>query len=232
MIMTSGHYNSERILVVASHPDDDILGCGGIMSRFRNICTFKVVFIAEGSTCRFTSVDSDEANKAIELRSKCAEKALHRLGVSSYKFYNLPCGRLDQEPQIKINKIIEKEISNFKPDVVLTHSNSDSNKDHTKVYDATIIATRPQTSVKDVYSYEVLSSSEWGFSESFSPNVFYKLSEVDLIYKWKSLKLYETEIQQWPHPRSKEGVYSLAKIRGSQSGVDFAEAFKLVRSFK
>tara|TARA_R100000152_G_C6778969_1_gene210137 strand:+ start:1772 stop:2344 length:573 start_codon:yes stop_codon:yes gene_type:complete len=190
------------------------------------------VFIAEGSTCRFASVDSDEAKKAIELRSKCAEKALHRLGVSSYKFYNLPCGRLDQEPQIKINKIIEKEISNFKPDVVLTHSNSDSNKDHTKVYDATIIATRPQTSVKDVYSYEVLSSSEWGFSESFSPNVFYKLSEANLIDKWESLKLYETEIQHWPYPRSKEGVYSLAKIRGSQSGVDFAEAFKLVRSFR
>ncbi len=225
----------ERILIVASHPDDDILGCGGIMSRFRNGCTFKVVFIAEGSTCRFASVDSDEAKAAIDLRTKCAEKSLHSLGVSSYKFYNLPCGRLDQEPQIKINKIIEKEISNFKPDTVLTHSNSDSNKDHTKVYDATIIATRPQAkyhSVKDVYSYEVLSSSEWGFSQSFSPNVFYKLSETDLIEKWKSLKLYGAEMQQWPPPRSKEGVYSLDKVRGSQSGFDFAEAFRLVRSFR
>jgi len=226
------NYASERVLIVSAHPDDDIIGCGGIISKFRQEARFKVIFICEGSTCRFSYPGSSEAQEALKERTECAKESLKYLGVSEYEFYDLLCGRLDQEPQIKINKIIEKEISLFKPDTVFTHSNVDSNKDHSKVYDATIIATRPESFVKDVYSYEVLSSSEWGFNQPFSPNVFFELSEQDVANKWRALEFYKTEIRDRPHPRSKEGVFSLAKVRGAQSGFAFAESFKLIRSFR
>jgi hypothetical protein len=83
-----------------------------------------------------------------------------------------------------------------------------------------------------LYSYEVLSSSEWGFNKSFSPSVFYELSEKDVSAKWGALKKYSTETGEWPHPRSKRGVFSLASLRGMQSGFKYAEAFRLVRSFR
>lgn len=222
----------KKVLIVSAHPDDDILGCGGIINRFHSQARFKVIFIGEGSTCRFDSPDSPEAQRALVTRTHCAKQSLDFLGISDYKFYDLPCGRLDQEPQIKINKIIEKEIKSFEPDTIFTHSNLDSNKDHSKVYDSTIIATRPQCSVKDLYSYEVLSSSEWGFHKAFSPSVFYELSEKDVLVKWGALKKYSAEIEEWPHPRSKRGVFSLASLRGMQSGFEYAEAFRLVRSFR
>ena len=161
-----------KVLIIAAHTDDEILGCGGLLSNLRDQAEFKVVFVAEGTTCRYDKPSCQEAQKEIELRNGFAVKALNSLGVTHYCFYNLPCGRLDNTPQIEINKIIEKEIKLFSPDTVFTHSNCDSNKDHHKVYDATIIATRPQSLVKRVLSYEVLSSTEWGFDKAFSPNLF------------------------------------------------------------
>lgn len=221
--------NFKKALIIASHPDDDILGCGGLISKFKEHVEFKVIFIAEGSTCRFDDCDDPEAKKEVSKRNGFAISALNFLGVSNYFFYNLPCGKLDQIPQLTINKIIEKEIKDFKPDAVFTHSNSDSNKDHHKVYDSTIIATRPGCGVDFVFSYEVLSSTEWGFGKTFSPNVFFSLNKNNLKDKWKALQFYESEIKEYPYPRSEEGINTLAKYRGLQSGNAYAEAFTLVR---
>jgi len=219
----------KRALIIASHPDDDILGCGGIMSKYKNKIKFKVIFIAEGSTCRFNEPDCIEAKNEIIKRNGYGIKALEYLDIFEYKFYNLPCGRLDQVPQIDINKIIEHEIKEFSADTIFTHSNCDSNKDHHKVYDATIIATRPGSGVKRVISYEVLSSSEWGFDKSFNPNLFVSLSEEDISNKCNALSCYLSEIKEFPYPRSKEGVKTLAKYRGMQSANIYAESFRLVR---
>lgn len=220
-----------RVLIVSSHPDDDILGCGGIMSKFRDKIQFKVVFIGEGSTCRFSDPNTVKAKKEIDIRNSYAKKALKYLGIKNVVFYNLPCGRLDQVPLIEINKIIESEISDFKPDTIFTHSSSDSNKDHVKVYDATIIATRPGCNVKDVYSYEVLSSTEWGFGNVFKPNYFFSLAKANVNDKWEALNIYSTEVKPFPFPRSEKGVFTLASFRGMQCDNEFAEAFKLIRSF-
>jgi LmbE family N-acetylglucosaminyl deacetylase len=221
--------NTKKSLIIASHPDDDILGCGGILSKFKNTTEFKVIFIAEGSTCRFEDPNCSEAKNEVIKRNSFAINALKYLGVFNYKFYNLPCGKLDHVPQITINKIIEQEIKNFKPDTVFTHSNCDSNKDHHKVYDATIIATRPGCGVNNVLSYEVLSSTEWGFDKVFNPNLFISLSKNNVYDKWNSLKYYLTETKSFPYPRSKKGIETLASYRGLQSGNEYAEAFKLIR---
>lgn len=218
-----------KALILAAHPDDDILGCGGLMAKLREEVEFRVVFLCEGSTCRFEDWKGGEALREVEIRNGYGEAALQFLGVTSYCFYNLPCGRLDQVPLIEVNKRIEREIREFRPDTVFTHAGSDSNKDHQKVFDSTIIATRPGCGVDTVYSYEVLSSSEWGFQEGFSPNVFCALEERHVDDKYKALEFYESEIRESPFPRCRKGVFSLASRRGLQSGSEFAEGFRLVR---
>ncbi len=223
----------KKVLIIAAHPDDDILGCAGLMSKYRNQVEFRVIFIAEGSSCRFNKeqLNDVEVVRVIEERNSFGVKALEVLGVKSYHFYNLACGRLDQVAIIEINKIIEKEIQDFKPDTIFTHSFEDTNNDHIIVHRATQMSTRPgsRTFVEKVYTYEVLSSSEWRFTHTFSPNYFESLSEEDVRNKWLSLAEYDSEIKEFPYPRSEDGIFTLAKYRGIQSGNAYAEAFKLIR---
>ena len=103
--------NIQRALVIAAHPDDDILGCGGILSRFKNEIEFKVVFIAEGSSARFPNDSSKECIDEIIHRTQCAKRALSSLGVEDISMHNLPCSNLDKTGHLEINKIIEKEIN-------------------------------------------------------------------------------------------------------------------------
>lgn len=224
-----------KVLIIAAHPDDDILGCAGFISKYKDKVEFRVIYIAEGSSCRYSKEEINDVNinNIINERNSFGINALKLLSVSSYKFYNLPCGRLDQLPIIEINKIIEKEIENFKPDTVFTHSFEDTNNDHIIIHRATQMATRPKVNsfLKKVFTYEVLSSSEWRFTHTFLPNFFESLSEEDVTLKWLALSEYKTEIKDFPFPRSKEGIFSLAKYRGLQSGFNYAEAFKLVRQF-
>jgi len=225
----------KKVLVIAAHPDDDILGCGGLISKYQSSgVVFKIVFIGEGSTCRFEDPACDEAQIDIEQRNLSASKALKFLKVENIEFNNLPCGRLDQTPIIVINKIIEKAIKDFIPDTLLTHSPYDANNDHKIVFNAAIMATRPgaKNHVKTLMSFEVLSSSEWTFIDTFKPNYFEELDENHIESKWQALSIYESEIKSYPFPRSKEGVKALAMLRGMQSGFKFAEAFHLIRMFQ
>lgn len=226
----------KRVLIIAAHPDDDILGCAGLMSKYRDQVEFRVIFIAEGSSCRYNFDELTESHvlKVINERNSFGAKALKFLGVLDYKFFNLPCGRLDQTPIIEINKIIESEIQDFLPDTIFTHSFEDTNNDHLIVHRATQMATRPgsRVLVEKVYTYEVLSSSEWRFTHTFSPNYFESLSEKDVRNKWLALAEYETEIKEFPYPRSEEGIFTLAKYRGLQSASAYAEAFNLIRHIK
>ena len=225
----------KKILIVAAHPDDDILGCGGIISKYQSRgVIFKILFIGEGSTARFEDIDSKEAKDAIEYRNSLALKALKFLKVKDIEFNNLVCGKLDQVPIIEINKIIEKNIKDFAPDTILTHSPADANNDHKIVFNATIMATRPGAinHVKKLMSFEVLSSSEWAFTETFKPNYFEELNQDQVDSKWHALSMYESEVKKYPFPRSKEGIETLAKYRGMQAGVKFAEAYHIIRVFK
>ena len=221
-----------RVLILAAHPDDEILGCGGLISRCNSDeTTFKVVFLGEGSSCRFIQTNSQEVSNAIQLRTQCAKDALSSLNVFHYEFNDLPCGRFDQVPMLEITKIIESAIVSFMPDTVFTHSSKDANNDHRIVFKSTISATRPGAinHVMKVLSYEVLSSSEWSFNEVFKPNTFIKLSENDIVRKFEALSIYASELKPYPFPRSFEGIRSLAMVRGMQCGYEFAEAFSLVR---
>jgi LmbE family N-acetylglucosaminyl deacetylase len=224
----------KKVLVICAHPDDDILGCGGYISKYNKGQTeFRIIFIAEGSSCRYSKGDekNEEIEKVINQRNSFGISALKILGVNNYHFYNLPCGRLDSIPIIEINKIIENEIFNFKPDTIFTHAENDANNDHCIVFKSTIMATRPcgNNIVKSLYSFEILSSSEWNFTSSFEPNYFIELDIQDVHNKWNALSEYKTEIKNFPYPRSFEGILTLSQYRGLQSGFRYAEAYKLIR---
>lgn len=223
-----------RILIVAAHPDDEVLGCGGFVAKHRSAKCVKVVFLAEGSTCRYVldQTGSTDARRDIAARTDSARRALNALGVGDVNFYDHPCGRLDQLPILDLNKIIEDELAQYGPDTILTHSEDDVNNDHRIVYRSVLMATRPGGlhHVPNVLCFETQSSTEWNFSSAFAPNYFEVLSAEDVALKWKALECYESETRKYPHPRSREGVETLARYRGLQAGTSYAEAFRIIRT--
>ena len=132
-----------------------------------------------------------------------------------------------------IVKVIEKIKNQTKPEVIFTHYEKDLNIDHQITYKAVITATRPLKgeSVKEIYSFEISSSTEWSYPLSFSPNLFFNISgTIDV--KIKALEEYKTELMEYPHPRSLEGVKLIAKNWGMKVGLEYAEAYKVVRILK
>ena len=226
----------KKILVIACHPDDETLGCGGYFDKYKNRNKFKVIFLAEGSSCRYKDKVKNKIkiDRDIAIRRNSALKALKLFSINDISFYNHTCGQLNKVPQTKINRIIENEIKDFKPNVIFTHSNKDLNLDHQTIFKSVLVATRPtviKNIVNEVYSFEILSSTEWNYSKNFQPNYFIKISKTNLTNKWKALRCYKTEIQKKPYPRSFFGIESLAKYRGLQSGSIYAEGYELIRKF-
>ena len=226
----------KKILIIACHPDDETLGCGGYLDKYKNKYKFKVIFLAEGSSCRYKDKIKNKIkiDRDIVIRRKRALNALKLFSINDISFYNHTCGQLNKVPQTKINKIIEDEIKNFKPDIIFTHSNKDLNLDHQTILKSVLVATRPtiiKNIVNEVYSFEILSSTEWNYSNKFQPNYFVEISKKNLMKKWKALKCYKTEVQKKPYPRSLFGIESLAKYRGLQSGSIYAEGYELIRRF-
>jgi LmbE family N-acetylglucosaminyl deacetylase len=133
---------------------------------------------------------------------------------------------------LDIVKVVEKVKKEIQPDIIFTHYEHDLNIDHQITYRAVITATRPMVyeTVKTIYSFEVLSSTEWKYPQEYSPNVFVDISDT-LDLKIKAMTEYASELCQYPHPRSVEGIKIKAQMRGMEVGYKFAEAFMLIRNF-
>ncbi len=224
----------DKVLIIAAHPDDDILGCGGYLAKYSNTKEIRVVFIAEGTTCRYKKdeIYDNIAQLALKSRTGCSVKALNVLGVQDVKFHDLLCGRLDQVPVLEINQIIESEINDFEPNLILTHAEYDVNNDHRIIYRSIQMSTRPKSVclVPSIMSFEVLSSTEWNYQNAFEPNYYEILDEKNIYKKWEALECFESEMREYPHSRSKLGVETLARYRGMQVGIEYAEAYKIIRN--
>lgn len=225
-------FKNEKIIIFVAHPDDEVLGCGGFITKYSSDNKFKVVFIAEGETCRMKKNETlKHYKKNITERNNQSKKALRLLGVQNLNFYNFRCGELHKMPMLKINKLIEREISLFKPTIILTHSENDLNLDHSIISKSVKVSTRPVKKIaknmKLILNFEVLSSSEWNISKVFKPNFFIELSKKNLEKKIKALEIYKNEIRSKPHSRSKYGVEILSRYRGLQIGKEFSEAYKV-----
>tara|TARA_B100000674_G_scaffold471884_1_gene461122 strand:- start:5 stop:700 length:696 start_codon:yes stop_codon:yes gene_type:complete len=225
-------FKNEKIIIFVAHPDDEVLGCGGLIAKYSSDNKFKVVFIAEGETCRMKKNETiKQYKKKITERNNQSKKALRLLGVQNFNFYNFKCGELHNIPMLKINKLIEKEITLFKPTIILTHSENDLNLDHCTISKSVKVSTRPVKNItknlKLILNFEILSSSEWNISKVFKPNFFIELTKKDLEKKIKALEIYKNEIRPKPHSRSNYGIEILSRYRGLQIGKEFSEAYKV-----
>ena len=235
-----------KVLVIAAHPDDEVLGMGGTITKYvKNGDSVKIIIMATGVFSRRSSnnmnanvyeVDDsilEKMSKQVQNLQKDAIKASKIMGVKDIEFLDFPDNEMDKKSNLEITKKIESIILEFKPDIVFTHSQHDVNIDHRMIYDATITATRPfsKFKVKEVISFEVPSSTEWYFPSKFSPNMFIDINK-ELPTKIKALSAYKTEINNFPHPRSTEGIEVIAKHWGTVSGFNASEAFYIVRQLK
>ena len=223
-----------KILIISAHPDDEVLGCGGTVARLnKEGHTIYTLILGEGVTSRDHIRNRNKReNEIIDLKNY-TEKANKILGVKKVFFYDFPDNRFDTAPFLDIVKVIEKIKNQIKPEVIFTHYEKDLNIDHQITYRAVITATRPleKETVKEIYSFEILSSTEWSYPLSFLPNVFYDISKsIDI--KLKALEEYKSELKEYSHPRSLEGIQLIAKNWGMKVGLNYAEAFKCVRIIK
>ena len=226
--------NKQRILIVAAHPDDESFGCGGIILKSKDLGSkIYVLTLGEGVSSRFdvSDIDKNQFKKATKKRQEEAYKCLKFLKIDYYKFENRLCTRFDELPILNIVKSIESIIDDFKPSLIFTHNPSEVNLDHRITYQATEIATRPynKSFIEQIYSYEIPCSGNWVFNKSFNPNTYVEISKY-IQKKIQACKIYKNEMRKYPHPRSLEGIKTIAKFRGLQSGLKLAESFKLERS--
>ena len=225
----------ERIvLIVSAHPDDEVLGCGGTISRLaREGHDVYIAILGEGITSRYEQGDQTGHQAAVEALHACSHQVADLLGVKDLFLYDFPDNRFDTVPLLDIIKTVEKLINRLQPQIVYTHHGGDLNIDHAITHRAVLTASRPTEGhpVKEIYAFEVPSSTEWAFGQfqtHFSPNVFVDISET-IEFTIKAMEIYESEIRHTPHPRSPQALKSLARYRGSTVGLEAAEGFELVR---
>lgn len=228
-------FESKRIMVVVAHPDDEVLGCGGLIFDLvsKKNAQVKVVILGEGLTSRNISSNSKDWKAELEIHNENILEAKKNLGYQDLVLYNLPDNRFDSLEILDITKLIEGEKSKFNPDMIFTHHAGDLNVDHQYTNRAVKTATRPVPGerVKGIFTFETLSATEWniGSSETFNPNYYFELSEEAMLRKTAALKSYSFEVREFPHPRSVNGVKALSAFRGSQVGVNFCESFCILR---
>lgn len=218
----------KKILVVAAHADDEVLGCGGTIARhIANGDKVQVVFMADGVESR-----DDHGEGQLAQRNQAAENVKNLLGIESLYFLGLRDNRLDSYNILDVVKLLENIINIVKPEVVYTHHYGDLNVDHRVTHQAVLTACRPTPDffVKKIYAFEVLSSTEWQSPglNTFLPNVFVDITDC-LSIKVKALEIYKDEMRASPHSRSIDNLQYLARYRGHSIGCNAAEAFMLIR---
>jgi LmbE family N-acetylglucosaminyl deacetylase len=221
----------KRILTVAAHPDDEILGCAGTIAK---CCTSGdeafTLILGEGATSRDEVREREKRAEEIRTLRQCLERANAVLGVAEVFSLDFPDNRFDSVDLLDIVKAVENVVSDVRPDVLYTHFSNDLNIDHCITNRAVLIATRPMmgSPVHEVYAFEVLSSTEWHYPLTFAPDVYVDIG-ASIDQKIAAMREYATEIRDYPHPRSAEGLRLNARYWGMRVGVEYAEAFRTLR---
>ncbi|MEI5909327.1 PIG-L deacetylase family protein [Bacillus spongiae] len=213
---------SNTVLVIAAHPDDELLGLGGTLKRLI-LQGNKVVSI-------ITALGRKEEAHHIQ---QLARQANNEIGIHELIFLEHPNLELEMQPLHLLTKQIEGFIARYNPDTIFTHHYGDLNRDHQVTFQAVLTAARPLPNNKpiDILAFETVSSSEWNTQtndHTFKPNYFVNISTT-IDHKLSALKHYDVEMRDFPHPRSFEGVKHLANVRGMTVGVPYAEAFEMIR---
>jgi LmbE family N-acetylglucosaminyl deacetylase len=225
---------NDAVAVIAAHPDDEVLGCGGTIARLaKDGRPVHILLLADGVSSRGDAEIAETVPEDLVVRNKAAERACKILGCQSVQNLGLPDNRLDSLDLLHVVKVVENFIQKYRPSTVFTHHAGDVNIDHRVVHDAVIAACRPLPGhcVEELLFFEVPSSTEWrppGSGPVFDPNWFVDIADV-LDVKLKALDAYMDEMRPFPHPRSLVAVEALARWRGASAGFEAAEAFILGR---
>ncbi len=217
----------KKILILSPHADDEILGCGGFISKYSKLNYDINVLILTNASIGAPEIYSADLIKKIRNE---AIKANNLIGTKKLFFENLPALNLNLLPTYKIAKILEKYLSECNPEIVLMPSKNDIHDDHKIIFNAAKVAMRlnKKRNLRKILTYEVLSETEWNEDEkSFNPNYFVALKKSDIDNKVRAFLKYKSQVRKFPHPRSKEAIINLSKVRGSQVFMNYAEAFKV-----
>jgi N-acetylglucosamine malate deacetylase 1 len=226
---------ADRILVIASHPDDEILGLGGTLARHAaEGARVDLLIMAEGATSRDDQRDANARWAEIAHLRESSAKAAAILGLSAPRFGGLPDNRMDSVELLDIIKLVEGVVAAVQPNIIYTHHAHDLNIDHQLTHQAVLTACRPLpgSMVSAIYAYETVSSTEWAVhGVGFQPTHFVDIT-AHLDRKIAALGAYESEMRPSPHARSIEAVRAQARVRGSSIGVEAAEAFMVIRQIR
>jgi len=215
-----------KVLVVAPHPDDETLGCGGTILKHNDL-NHEVHWIS------VTNISDDEWSEfKVKSRQKEIKKIAKMYNFKTFSNLDFTAARLDSVPMVDIVSKISELVQEIQPNIVYVNNYNDVHTDHQVVFKAVISATKNfrQPSVSRILMYETLSETEFhpAFSgESFNPNVFVDITDF-FSQKCQIMKQYEGEVMESPHPRSIDTIEALAKYRGSRIGEKYAEAFQLI----
>jgi N-acetylglucosamine malate deacetylase 1 len=211
-----------KILIIAAHPDDEILGVGGTIAK--HITKGDEVYVCIATKAYPPQWSEEYIEEKVEEQRRVDEvlgiKERFNLGFPTVKLNTIPHGEFNQ----KITEIVQK----INPQVVYTHFEHDLNYDHQLIFRAVMVATRPPNKV-NVLCFETLSETEWN-NKPFLPNYWVNISHY-LQKKIDAFLIYGSEVKDYPHPRSEEGIITLAKRRGMEACLEYAEAFKVIRSY-
>ncbi len=218
----------KRILSIAAHPDDEMLGCGGTLALAASKGDkVRSVILGQGLLSR------KHPETSLNTLQEDSRKANRILGVDSTGFYELPDNAFDTVSLLSIVQIVEQEISSYSPDIIFTHYGHDLNVDHRRTFEAVLTACRPQPGFKnpDIYSFFVSSSTDWidgNLFLSYAPNVYVDISAT-IERKLEALSYYRSEMKEYPHSRSIEALRIFSKYWGNRIGREYAEPFILIR---
>ena len=219
----------EVVLIIAAHPDDEVLGMGGTVLKLKKQnYNLNLLILSNGEDSRGKGNE-----KQIKKRKIQAERVSKLLRINKIFFEDFPDNEFDSVSLLSIVKKVEKKISETKPSIVYTHNPNDLNIDHRITFQSVLTACRPQPGffVKKILAFETLSSTEWQLKNAknaFCPTEYVNI-EKSIDKKIKILEIYKDELREFPHPRSEKGVRVLSEYRGMEVGYKNAEAFQVIR---
>ena len=213
---------AERVLIIAAHPDDELLGCGGTAALHAQAGdTVTSVIVCEGESLRY---GPNGVGQSEHIRLAAAT-----LGVEDVRPLGFADQRLDTLPLTELIQPLEQAVRDVRPAVVYCQYGGDINRDHHLVFQAALVATRPtEGCIRAVYAFDTASSTEWAYPRSFTADTWVDISAT-LERKLQAMACYTSELRPYPHPRSLEALRHRAHAWGNQQCLDAAEAFMTIR---